>query len=141
MIKLFSTRVGNGALNAWLLISRLAVGSFMLTHGIPKIQKVLAGNMQFADPIGIGSAPSLLLVVFAEALCAFLLILGFATRFASLVLIINMSVIAFIANAHEPFGKKEVALLYLVFFVGFLILGGGKYSIDNLIGGKSRSRY
>jgi len=141
MKKVFSARVSVGAVNAWLLISRLAVGIFMLTHGIPKLQKVMAGNMGFADPIGIGAAPSLLLVVFAEVVCAVLLIFGLATRFASIALIINMVVAVFIANAQEPFGKKELGLLYLVFFVGFLILGAGKYSVDNLLGGKSRSRY
>jgi putative oxidoreductase len=141
MIKVFSTKVNNGAVNSWLLIARLAVGSFMLTHGIPKLQNVLAGNMKFADPIGIGSTPSLLLVIFAEVICSILLMLGLATRFASIALIVNMSVAAFVAHSNDPFGKKELPLLFLVFFLGFLVLGAGKYSIDHLIGGKSKSRY
>jgi len=113
----------------------------MLTHGIPKLQNVLAGNMKFADPIGIGSTPSLLLVIFAEVICSILLMLGLATRFASIALIVNMSVAAFVAHSNDPFGKKELPLLFLVFFLGFLVLGAGKYSIDHLIGGKSKSRY
>jgi len=141
MIKPFSTRVNAGGVNTWLLLARLSIGIFMLTHGIPKLQKVMAGEFKFADPIGIGSAPSLLLVVFAEAICSILLMFGLATRFASIVLIINMSVAAFIALGHDPFGKKELPLLYMVFYFGFLIMGGGKYSIDHLIGGKSKSRY
>jgi len=141
MVKLFSTKVNNGAVNSWLMIARLAVGSFMLTHGIPKLQNVLAGNMKFADPLGIGSTPSLLLVIFAEVLCSILLMLGLATRFASIALIINMAVAAFVAHGSDPFGKKELPLLFLVFYIGFLVLGAGKYSIDHQIGGKSRSRY
>src|SRR3954452_20332030 len=121
MIKPFSTRVSSGGVNAWLLLARLSVGIFMLTHGIPKLQNVFAGNMKFADPIGIGSTPSLILVVFAEAICSILLILGLATRFASVALIINMSVAAFIVHGNDPFGKKELALLYLVSYLGFLI--------------------
>jgi len=141
MIKPFSTRVNPGGVNAWLLLARLSIGIFMLTHGIPKLQNVLAGNMKFADPIGIGATPSLILVVFAEAICSVLLILGLATRFACVPLIINMSVAAFMVHKHDAFAKKELALLYLVCYLGFLIIGAGKYSIDHMIGGKSKSRY
>jgi putative oxidoreductase len=141
MIKPFSTRVNAGGVNTWLLLARLSIGVFMLTHGIPKLQNLVAGNMKFADPIGIGALPSFLLVVFAEVICSVLLMLGLATRFACVPLLINMSVAAFIVHTHDAFGKKELALLYLVFYLGFLILGPGKYSIDHLIGGKSKSRY
>jgi len=141
MIKLFSTRLNPEGANLWLLIARLATGSFMLTHGLPKLQNVIAGNFQFGDPIGIGATPSLLLVVFAEVVCSFLLMLGLATRLASIALIIDMAVAALIAHAGDPFGKKELSLLYLVFYLGFLIMGPGRFSIDHLIGGKNRGRY
>lgn len=141
MRRAFSTLVTHGATNAWLLISRVAVGSFMLTHGIPKLELLMAGNVQFADPLRLGPPVSMTLTVFAEALCSALLILGLATRFAVIPLIINMCVAAFVALGAQPFAKKELALLYLVFFAGFFILGGGKYSLDYLISGKGRSRY
>ena len=113
----------------------------MLTHGYPKLLKLLEGNVQFADPFGIGASASLALAVFGEVVCSVLLIFGLATRFASIALIINMLVAILIAHAGQPFGKKELAILYLVFFIGFAILGGGKFSIDRLITGKTRSRY
>jgi putative oxidoreductase len=138
--KSFSTQVNTGAVNTWLLLSRIAVGALMLSHGIPKFQSLLAGNIQFADPFGIGAAPSLALTVFAEAGCAILLILGLATRFAAIPLIITMLVATFYAHGADPFKKKELALIYLLLFTGFLILGPGKFSVDNLIGGKGRKR-
>lgn len=141
MRRFFSTSVNDNAVNTFLLIARITVAGFMLTHGIPKLQHAMAGNMQFADPIGIGSTLSLILVIFAEVFCSVLLILGLATRFASVALIINMVVATFIALKDQPFAKKELPLLYLVFFVGFLLIGGGKYAVDHLIRGKTRSRY
>ena len=141
MKRIFSTTINNNGVNTWLLLARIAVGAFMLTHGIPKLQKLLGGDMQFADPLGIGSTPSFLLVVFAEVVCSILLMLGLATRFASVVLIINMCVAAFVAHAGQPFGKKELSLLFLVFFMGFCIIGGGRYAVDNLISGKGKNRY
>jgi putative oxidoreductase len=139
MRRTFSTAVNNNGVNIWLLIARLVVGALMLTHGIPKLQNLVSGNVQFADPFGIGATASLALTVFAEAFCSILLILGLATRLASVPLIINMLVA--IAHATQPLAKKELAIVYLIFFVGFLILGGGKYSVDSLIFGKNRSRY
>ncbi len=76
MKRMFSTNVNSNGVNFWLLISRLAIGLFMLTHGIPKLQMLMAGNIKFADPFGIGAAPSLILTVFAEFPCFVLLILG-----------------------------------------------------------------
>lgn len=141
MRRAFSTVINNNGVNTWLLLARIAVGAFLLTHGIPKLQNLMAGNIKFGDPLGIGATPSLILVVFAEVICSVLLILGLATRFASIVLIINMGVAAFVAHAGQPFGKKELALLYLVFFVGFFILGGGRYAMDSLLNRKGKNKY
>lgn len=140
MKRTFSTTVSSTGVNVWLLISRLAVGSFMLTHGLPKLQKLLAGNVQFADPFGLGPTASLAFAVFAEVFCSLLLIFGLATRLASVPLMVTMLVAIVVVHGSDPFGKKELGLLYLVFYIGFCILGGGKYSVDALIS-KNRSRY
>lgn len=140
MKKFFSTNVNGNAVNLWLLISRIAIGSFMLTHGIPKLQTLMSGNIKFADPFGFGATPSLILAVFAEFVCSILLILGLATRFAVLPLMITMLTALLHVHAADPFGKKELPSMYLLFFFGFLILGAGRYSIDHLIGGKSKRR-
>ncbi len=140
MKRTFSTNVNNNAVNLWLLISRVAIGLLMLTHGIPKLQMLMSGNIQFANPFGIGTTLSLVLCVFAEVICSVLLILGLATRLAAVPLIINMLVAVFIALSTQPFGKKELGIMYLLFYFGFLILGAGKYSIDHFIAGKSKRR-
>jgi len=122
-----------------LLFLRLAIGIFMLTHGVGKFQKLSGdGPVQFADPLGIGATASLALAVFAEVLCSILLILGIITRPAALALIINMSVAAFIAHAGDAFRVREMALLYLAVYIVIAIAGAGKYSIDHCIDKKSR---
>ncbi len=102
----------------------------MLTHGWPKVEKVIAGNYQFSDTFGIGSKASLILVVFAEAVCSVLILIGLVTRLATIPLIINMAVAAFIALGRAPFEKKELALLYLLIYITIAVLGPGKYSVD-----------
>lgn len=140
MKRIFSTNINSNAVNFWLFVARVAIGIFMLTHGIPKLQKLMAGDIKFADPFGIGATPSLILAVFAEFGCSVLLILGLATRFAAIPLMITMLTALLHVHPADPFGKKELPLMYLLFFFGFLILGAGKYSIDHLIGGKSKRR-
>jgi putative oxidoreductase len=137
----FSTAVNAGAVNFWLLISRVAIGAMMFSHGWPKFQKLMAGGeIQFADPFGIGPAASLALTVFAEAACSLLLVFGLATRLATIPLIITMLVAIFYAHAGDPFGKKEMAVIYLLMYIGILILGAGKYSVDHAIAGKGGKR-
>ena len=113
-----------------LALLRVVPSALMLSHGIPKFQKLIAGNLDFSDPLGIGAAPSLFLVVIAEVICPILIIIGFKTRFAAIPTVIAMAVAAFIVHGADPLGKKELALLYLVIFSAIILLGPGKYSVD-----------
>ena len=113
-----------------LAFFRISMSAMMLTHGLPKFQKLIAGNFEFGDPIGIGATPSLFLAVIGEFVCPILVILGYKTRLASIPVIITMLVAAFIAHSDDPFSSKEKALLYLVSFVTIALLGPGKFSID-----------
>ena len=125
--------------NTALLILRVVIGIFMLTHGWGKMQ-TLFGNepIQFADPIGIGATFSLALAVFAEVLCSILLIIGLGTRLAAIPLLITMLVAAFIIHINDGFGKQEFALLYGVIYLTIALIGAGKYSLDYLISIKQK---
>jgi putative oxidoreductase len=109
----------------------------MLTHGLPKLSRLTSGEeIKFADPFGFGPAVSLILVVFAEVICSVLIMLGLATRLASIPPIITMLVAAFHAHIDDPFGTKEKPLLFLLIFIVLLVFGSGKYSIDQKISRK-----
>ncbi len=113
-----------------LALLRISMSAMMLTHGLPKLQKLISGDFEFGDPIGIGAAPSLFLAVIGEFICPILIIIGYKTRLATIPTGITMLVAAFIVHAADAFGSKEKALLYLVGFVAIALLGPGKYSID-----------
>lgn len=120
-----------------LLILRVVIGAFMLTHGWGKMETLFSGEpIQFPDPIGFGANFSLALAVFAEVLCSILLILGLGTRLAATPLLITMLVAAFIVHANDGFAKQEFALLYAVIYLTIAITGAGKYSLDYLISKK-----
>ncbi|NAY90853.1 DoxX family membrane protein [Muricauda sp. JGD-17] len=113
-----------------LALLRILPSAFMLTHGYPKLMKLINGNTEFANPFGIGEAPTLFLAVVGEFLCPLLIIIGFKTRWAAIPSAITMFVAAFVIHAADPFATKEKALLYLVCFVVIFLLGPGKYSVD-----------
>lgn len=115
-----------------LLIIRLGAGGMMLTHGIPKIERIMADEVKFADPFGLGPTFSLALAIFAEVICSALIILGVKVRLASIPLMITMLTAAFYAHWDDPFGRKELPLLYCLVFLGLLAFGGGKYSLDTI---------
>jgi putative oxidoreductase len=102
-------------------------------HGWDKLAHFSEKAAMFPDPIGLGGATSLTLVTFAEFFCALAIILGLATRFAAIPLVVNMLVAALIFHGGDPWPKKELALLYATPFVTLLLAGGGKYSLDALI--------
>jgi len=116
--------------NIGLAVLRIGASGLMLTHGIPKFQKLISGNLEFGDPIGIGSTPSLFLAIIGEFICPILVIVGFKTRWSTIPTIITMAVAAFIVHGGDPFKDKEKALLYLILFIVITLLGPGKYSID-----------
>ena len=118
----------------WLLFLRLGVAALMLTHGLPKLQRLMAGNAEtFADPIGLGPVVSLVLVILAEVICSLLIFMGLATRLASAVLLMNMIVIVFVVHAADPFARKELGLLFLLIYLTILVFGPGRFSIDRMV--------
>ena len=113
-----------------LLILRVSFSAMMITHGYPKFMKLINGDFGFANPIGIGELPSLILTVIGELICPVLVILGYKTKWSAIPVIITMTVAAFIVHGGDSFGTKEKALLFLFGFVSIALFGGGKYSID-----------
>jgi putative oxidoreductase len=94
---------------------------------------VFGGNFQFLDPIGSGPTASLILAAFAEGICSLLIIAGFWTRLASLILTINMAVAMLgyhIPKGDPLFGGFEHTLLYFLAFIVIFLLGPGEYSVD-----------
>jgi putative oxidoreductase len=137
MKRIFQTAVNTNHLNYTILMLRIIVAVFIITHSIPKMNKLLAGGeIQFPDPIGMGPAISLGLAVFAELFCSILIGFGFLTRLAVFPLIITMAVAAFVVHAGDPFKQKELSLMYLVLYIVLFIVGSGNYSVDYFISKK-----
>ena len=123
-----------------LLFLRLSIGIIMAaSHGWGKLVNYSTMSSSFADPIGLGSAMSLLLAIFAELFCSIALIFGLATRAAVIPLIITMVVAVCIVHGNDPWMKQEFGMIYLISYCTLLLTGPGRYSIDSILSSKKRT--
>lgn len=147
----------NTATAVGLLVLRLGVGGYMLTHGWGKLQSLLDGQYDaIGDPIGLGGFVSLTLAVLGEFVCSLLVMAGLATRLAAVPLVITMAVAAFVVHGGDPWssetaanaffagemeypGSKEPAIIYLLAFLTLVFTGAGRFSIDALIQRRRKS--
>ncbi len=114
-----------------LLILRVGLSVMILTHGIPKFLAFIGGDMAVAgDPIKLGGLISSILIILAEFVAPILIIIGLKTRLAAITVVIAMGVAAFVVHAGDSFGRKEMALLYLIGFLAIALMGAGKISMD-----------
>ncbi len=141
----FAITYGLGLLVTWFVkesedfferqIMRLGFGlSLSLGHGFGKITQYLtsAGPVEWADPLGLGAGLSLLLAGVAEGIAALMVALGLYTRIAALFPAFVMTVATFVVHADDPWGKKEMAVLFLIAFMSIALAGPGRYSLDAL---------
>jgi len=116
-----------------LLVLRVCFGfSLFWCHGLPKITGFSRMVEHFPDPLHLGMRTTLLLVIFAESVGVLLVIIGFGTRWAALIIAIDVgSAFVFVHKFHltGP-GSSEPAFLHLVVILVLFITGAGKYSLD-----------
>lgn len=112
-----------------LLLMRVGFSAGMMTHGYGKFLKVIQGNFEFGDPIGIGPTFSLILAAIGEFIAPILIILGWKTRLATIFPTLTMLVAFAITHDGDPFSRKEKAFVYLIAFLTLYFTGPGKYSL------------
>ena len=117
------------SINFGLLLLRVGFSVGMMTHGYGKFLKVIQGNFEFGDPIGIGPTFSLILAAIGEFIAPILIILGWKTRLATIFPTLTMLVAFAIAHDGDPFSRKEKAFVYLIAFLTLYFTGPGKYSL------------
>ena len=129
-----STSYSAGAFNAATLFLRIFAGVLLMNHGYGKLVHFSETAAQMPHLFGMSGSITAALVVFAEFFCSLFVILGLFTRFASLVIIINMGYALIVAHKWDVFGAGQAAALYLGAFIVLLLLGPGKVSVDGMTG-------
>jgi putative oxidoreductase len=122
-------------------LMRVAIGLSFVNGGVDKLlfngtARIAAGNIT-----ALGLTPPMAwawAVTILEFGGGILLILGLFTRLAAVALTIELTVIAFGIMALRGFfwttGGMEVALLMEAATIAFVLGGGGRFSLDRLMG-------
>jgi putative oxidoreductase len=125
-----------------LLVLRVGVGlALAFAHGLGKLPPS-PGFVEATAGLGF---PLPGLFAWAAALAEFagglLLAVGFLTRPAAFVVAFTLAVAFFGQHGGDPFAEREMAFLYLIAGLGFMVTGAGRYSVDALIRRRERMSY
>lgn len=117
-----------------LTLLRVFAGlSMAFGHGLGKMppsENFIAGTAALGFPMPVFFAWCAGLAEFVGGL---FLALGLLTRPSALFIGITMATAGFLRHAPDPFKAKELAFLYLVVMVVFVVRGGSGFSIDRFI--------
>ena len=116
------------------LLLRLALGILILLHGISKLQNGIDGILAGVQGAGLPREFGYLVYV-GEVVAPILVILGFLTRPAALVIAVNMAFAVYLVHAAQLFTLTKqggwALELQGIYFVAALViacLGAGRYS-------------
>jgi putative oxidoreductase len=141
-----TTLKNTGAALSWpaafdwgLLCLRIWLGlSLFLKHGWEKPVHFSQMAQHFPDPLHIGPVPSLIFALASDAICSILVLLGLGTRWAALVVLVNIFVAWSFITHFQFFGRGagsgEAMVLYLGGFLVIAIMGPGRFSVDSKLG-------
>lgn len=130
---LFPHYVNTPIVSIVILVLRLLFGLLLMTHGFYKLEHFETVVQTFPSFLGLGSKFSLILVLFAELVCAMSFVIGFLFRPTLLPIIITM-LVAFLWVHHASIIDGELSFIYLSIYVLLFITGPGLYSIDAPLG-------
>jgi putative oxidoreductase len=130
---------GSGAGDFGLLVLRVVLGATLFyKHGLEKIAHFSQMSAHFPNPLHVGSHVSLIFALLSDAICSLLAVLGLGTRFAAFIIAVNMSVALYFVH-HMALRSEhgEMMLIYIAGFIALIFTGGGRFSLDWKLWGRS----
>jgi putative oxidoreductase len=119
-----------------VIFIRLIVG-FHLIYGTQDNVFSYARMEEFADFLSARGMPfplfSAFLSAYSQFICGVLFIVGLATRYAAVVMIINFIAALIIAHIGDTYPNMFPALMMLAAACFFLLHGPGKLSVDSIL--------
>ena len=123
------------------LLLRLVLGLLILLHGISKMMHGVDHILGSVETAGLPHAFGYLVYV-GEVVAPVLLVIGFWTRLAAVVVAINMVFAFYLVHASQLFQlnaqggwQLELQGMYLFVAVAIALLGAGRFSVGGASGG------
>jgi putative oxidoreductase len=122
---------------AWLgyPLMRFTVGAMIIIHGWPKLAGGLGPVITTMERQGFRPAWLVAILITAtETIGGACVALGFLTRFWAAALAIELGVITFVVQWPRGIDRYEMFLLWGLMALGIALKGGGRLSVDRMIG-------
>jgi uncharacterized membrane protein YphA (DoxX/SURF4 family) len=119
------------------LVLRLAVGGLMILHGWPKIKDMKRPAAWIASTRWKWAAGFAYPFSLLEFLGGVTLVIGFLTRIAALLFVLEMIATTIFARAElkkKLLGGWETDILFLAGALALVLIGAGAWSLDALLG-------
>lgn len=109
----------------------------LVKHGALKVENFGQMAHDFPNPLHVGSLPTLVIATVSDLVCALLIMVGLATRWAALFVLCNLLVAFLFVHHLDLMSWKDMGGQIIFMFMGacvaLICLGPGKFSIDALI--------
>jgi putative oxidoreductase len=136
-VTLLSSDLRKPIYNFAILFFRIAIASqLIIVQGLKKIGVGVAAAEVVPNPLGLPEAFNDFIAITANTYLPFLVIIGFCTRLAALPALCVTLTGYFVVHANDPLSVSDVPYMYSVSLLLIIMLGGGKYSVDNYISGR-----
>lgn len=124
-------------INLVLLGYRILVAFAMIrTHGWKKIADFDGTLAHIPDPFGIGATASVYIAIFANVTLAAFVAIGLLTRLSALGILSVTLAGFFLVHFSDPWDVKDTPLIYSIAYGLILLMGPGRYSLDQLLSSK-----
>ncbi|TRW25930.1 DoxX family protein [Flavobacterium zepuense] len=133
-IDLIKSDLKSGLYNFGILFFRVAIASELIyVHGLKKIGIGVAQPEVIPNPIGLPDALNNFVAIAANVYLPFLIIIGLFTRVAALPALAVTATGYFLMHFNDDPMVRDMPFMYATSLLLIVLLGGGRYSLDNLI--------
>jgi len=125
---------GNAPYHFALLLFRIAASAELIAaHGLKKIGVGVTEAETVPNPLHLPEAFNQVFATAANLVFPLFVIAGLFTRLATLPVLAVTLTGFFVVHLHDPILVRDTPYIYSVVFLLILVIGPGKYSLDNSI--------
>ncbi|RDC56365.1 DoxX family protein [Pedobacter chinensis] len=130
--QLLSSDLKSPLYNFAILFFRIAIATeLILVHGLKKIGIGVSVAEVIPNPLGLPEALNNFIAITANVYLPVLVIIGLFTRPAALPALAITATGYFIVHGHDSLAERDIPFMFSVSLLMIVLLGGGKYSLDN----------
>ena len=138
--KWIQSDLGNCTANYTIFIFRVLVSvELIVVHGFKKLGIGTETAEIIPNPFNLPYLLNEFLTIFANVISPVFIIIGLGTRFASIPILMVTLTGYFVVHSGGTLAESDIPFMYSMAFLLIAFMGGGRYSLDNILYEKSNN--